>query len=111
MPLLKEPKPQLFDLNADPSEQVDVAAMYPQVVSLLQTKYDHWFKDVMTDWNRSRARILAHDRAYWNNRKPPDAPVLFQDYWQWQKAERQVDPATSDPLTTFRGFWTNDSSH
>ena len=52
-----------------------------------------------------RARILAHDRAYWKDRPAPDAAVLFKDFWQWEKAPKGTDPKTANPLEVFTGYW------
>lgn len=46
------PKPrakgwQLFDLNADPGEQKDVAAENPEIVARLDSEYDRWWATVV----------------------------------------------------------------
>lgn len=100
-----EPQPRLFDLAADPAERRDVAAAHPELVVELARHYDQWFADVMADWARSRQSILAHDRAYWQDRTAPDPAALFEEFWQWRRAPAGVDPQTADPLRVFRGFW------
>ncbi len=37
---------QLFDLDADPGEQTDVAARFPEVVTTMRAAYDKWFAEV-----------------------------------------------------------------
>ena len=37
---------QLFDISADPSETIDVAAANPEVVSKLQDSYDQWWSSL-----------------------------------------------------------------
>ena len=44
-----EPLPaswQLFDIQADPGEQIDVAAAHPEVVKELAAAYDTWWDSV-----------------------------------------------------------------
>jgi arylsulfatase len=41
-----QPKWQLFDLQADPGEQTDLAAANPDVVKQLTTAYDQWWDSV-----------------------------------------------------------------
>jgi arylsulfatase A len=96
--------PQLFDLEADPGEQRDLAADHPDVVARLTAIYDRWFADVSADWREARARIVAHDRGYWRDRRPPDPRELFAGAWPWADV-KHVDRDTADPLAVFKGFW------
>jgi len=96
--------PQLYDLEADPGEQRDLAADHPDVVGRLTAAYDRWFAEVVADWREARARIVAHDRAYWRDRRPPDPRKLFANAWPWADV-KNVHPDTSDPLAVFKGFW------
>lgn len=83
-----EPRQQLFDLAADPCEQHDLAAQYPEVVQQLRAGYEAWFTDVSStrgydpprihlgtphenpvtltrqDW-RSKSGWGPNDRGYW----------------------------------------------
>ena len=102
-----QPPPRLYDLNSDPSEQHDLAATHPEIVQSLAQKHDAWFNEVVADWQRSRAQIIAQDRVYWNDRTAPDPAALFKNYWQWKSAPTGTDPKTADPLKIFRGFWSN----
>lgn len=99
-------KPRLFDLSADPEEKHNVAAAHPELVAELAKRYDAWFASVIADWQVSRQAILDHDQAYWKDRTPPDPAVLFKDYWIWKAAPKGADPATTDPLKIFPGYWT-----
>ncbi|TWU57140.1 sulfatase-like hydrolase/transferase [Rubripirellula reticaptiva] len=102
-----QPPPRLYDLDADPAEQHNLAAQHPEIVKSLAAKHDAWFNDVNADWRQSRAHIVAQDRAYWSTRTAPDPAALFKDYWQWKSAPKGTDPKTADPLQVFRGFWNN----
>jgi arylsulfatase A-like enzyme len=104
-----QPAPRLYDLEADPAELVDLAAVHPEVARALAARHDAWFTEVVADWRRARDRILRHDRAAWRDRPVPDPAVLFRAYWQWDDAPPGTDPATADPLTIFRGYWTPDA--
>ena len=101
--VMPEP-PHLYDLEADPGENHDLAADHPDVVERLAAIYDRWFADVFADWREARARIVAHDREYWRHRSRPDPRQLFAEEWPWD-AVKGVDPTTADPLRVFKGFW------
>ena len=102
-----QPPPRLYDLNSDPGEQHDLGATHPEIVQSLAQKHDAWFNEVVADWQRSRAQIIAQDRVFWRDRTAPDPAALFKDYWQWKSAPTGTDPKTADPLKIFRGFWSN----
>lgn len=82
-----------------------MAADHPDVVTRLAAAYDAWFAKVEAEWRAARARIVAHDRAAWRNRPPPDPRKLFVDDWPWSHVPG-ADPRTADPLTVFTGFRT-----
>ena len=103
-----QPPPRLYDLDTDPAERHDVAAKHPVIVKSLTEKHDAWFREVIAEWQQSRARIVAHDRAYWNDRPTPDPATLFNDFWQWKAAPKGTDPHAANPLKIFRGYWSND---
>ena len=105
VPKFREEKPRLFDLIADPAERHNLADVHPEIVADLAARYDEWFRQVMNDWRQSRKSIVEHDQAYWRDRIAPDPAVLFKDYWQWQRAPKNTDPTTDDPLQVFRGYW------
>ncbi|MEM7011530.1 MAG: sulfatase-like hydrolase/transferase [Verrucomicrobiota bacterium] len=105
VPDFKEPKPRLYDLEADPGEQNDLAAQHPEIVAEFSRNYDEWFEDVMRDWEESRQAILDHDQNYWRIRHAPDPAALYKDFWIWSKAPDGVDREKDDPLKVFRGFW------
>jgi len=102
---ISQPPPRLYDLDADPAEQHDLATGHPEIVKSLAAKHDAWFSEVIADWQQSHARIFAQDRAYWQDRTAPDPVALFKDYWQWKSAPKGTDPKTADPLEIFLGFW------
>jgi arylsulfatase A-like enzyme len=101
----RQPPPRLFDLEADPAEEADLAAGHPEIVARLAARHDAWFTEVTAEWREARDRILAHDRAVWRGRRPPDPVPLFHGFWQWAAAPPGTDPATADPLEIFRGYW------
>lgn len=100
-----QPPPRLYDLDDDPAEQHDLAATHPEIVQSLARKHDEWFAEIIPQWQQSRARILEHDRAYWEGRAMPEAAPLFKDFWQWKDAPAGTDTKNADPLSVFRGFW------
>jgi arylsulfatase A-like enzyme len=104
-----QPPPRLYDLDEDPAEKQDLAARHPEIVESLTRKHVAWFAQVSTEWQRSRARILDHDRDYWKDREAPDPLSLFSDFWQWKFAPPGTNPQTANPLQIFRGYW-NDGS-
>jgi len=44
-----QPPPRLYDLDADPAEQHDLAAQHPEIVKSLAAKHDAWFNEVTAD--------------------------------------------------------------
>lgn len=102
---IPQPTPRLYDLDQDPSETNDLAAINPERVNSLMRQHDAWFADVIQHWIQSRDRILEHDRSYWKRRTEPDPNMLFGDFWQWKSAPNKTDPGKANPLTLFRGFW------
>ncbi len=100
-----QPAPRLYDLEADPGEQRDLAATHPEVVAALARKHDAWFGEVLAEWIESRARIVVDDRAAWQGRPVPDAAKLFKEFWQWNSAPKGTDPKSADPLKVFPGYW------
>jgi len=40
---------QLYDMEKDPGEKVDIAKTHPEVVEELSTKYESWFADISKD--------------------------------------------------------------
>jgi len=100
-----QPPPRLYDLDADPAEQHDLAKKHPEIVKSLAEKHDGWFSEVIAEWEQSRDRIVEQDRAYWKDRTAPDPAALFKDFWQWEKAPKGTDPKTANPLGVFTGYW------
>ena len=100
-----QPAPRLYDLEADPAEQHDLAATHPDLVQSLTQKHTAWFSEVLAEWRHARAQILTHDRAYWKDRSEPDPAALFRDFWWWKSAPKGTDPRTANPLSIFHGFW------
>ena len=74
--------PQLFDMEADPFEQRDLAAGRPEIASALRRAYDEWFADVTAGRDYSDAgvaRIFIGD--------PRENPVrLTRQDWRGPEA-------------------------
>ncbi len=100
-----QPAPRLYDLDADPAEQKNLASEHPEIVRALAQKHDAWFAEIIPEWRQSRARLLEHDRAYWKDRPTPDPAAIFDGFWLWKSAPQPVNPKTADPLKVFRGYW------
>jgi arylsulfatase A-like enzyme len=98
--------PRLFDLETDPGEERDLAALHPEIVARLAARHAAWFAPLGEQWREARAQIVAQDQEYWRTRPVPDARELFRDFWLWSLAPPGTDPKTADPLTVFRGYWT-----
>ena len=102
-----QPAPRLYDLENDPAEKQDLAALHPDLVKVLSQKHEAWFNEVVPEWKLSRARIVEQDRIYWKDRPVPNPADLFRDFWQWKAAPKETDPKNADPLKVFRGYWDN----
>jgi arylsulfatase A-like enzyme len=96
-------RPHLYNLADDPGEQQDLAAEHPELVRAMTTRYDQWFNEAFAQWQAANREIRQYDRAYWQNREPPDPRQLFDEYWQWQRTD--ADAERDDPLKTFQGYW------
>jgi arylsulfatase A-like enzyme len=60
---------ELYDLQADPAEQTNIAAGNPEVVAKLRAEYEAWFRDVASTRNFEPPRIWLGD--------PHENPVLL----------------------------------
>lgn len=49
----KTPKYELFDIEKDPGETVDLAPQHPEIVEQMKKQYEVWFDDVWTRWHKS----------------------------------------------------------
>ena len=54
-----QPAPRLYDLDADPAEQHDVAAQHPEIVKSLAAKHDAWFVEVTAEWQQSQTSFRS----------------------------------------------------
>jgi arylsulfatase len=52
---------QLFDVQADPGEQTDVAAQHPEVVTRLDAEYDRWWASLQSQLVNENAPIPAEN--------------------------------------------------
>jgi arylsulfatase/arylsulfatase A len=48
----KQPQYELFDIEKDPGETVDLAPQRPELVAQMKKQYDAWFHDVWTRWHK-----------------------------------------------------------
>lgn len=78
-----EPKFELFDLDADPFEEKDIAADKPDEVAQLKRQYEAWFADV-TKKGFTPASIVI------GNEKEPVTRLSRQD-WRGDKAGWEPD--------------------
>ena len=96
-------EPKLFNLVDDPSERYDLSKQYPEKVQSLKQDYDKWFESIFADWQESFEEIKEHDKAYWEDKTPPDPRKLFKGHWPWDKVD--ANPEEDDPLEVFKGYW------
>lgn len=101
-----DPKYELFDMKADPTESHDVAAQNPEVVARLKRAYSDWFDDV------SRTRGFDPPRIHLGSSRENPTALTRQD-WRGPRAgwgrdvlgywEVEVErPATADVAVTLR---------
>jgi len=50
--LVKREKDELYDIKKDPGEHTDVADQHQDIVKKLYSKYNNWWKDVSTDFDK-----------------------------------------------------------
>ncbi|MDA1013196.1 MAG: arylsulfatase [Planctomycetota bacterium] len=53
---------ELYDIEADPGQKRDIAAVHPQVVNSLRTFYDKWWAELEPTFKDSTAIYLGHPR-------------------------------------------------
>jgi arylsulfatase A-like enzyme len=75
---------ELFDMEADPSERVDVAAEHPEVVERLKRAYSDWFDDV------SRTRGFDPPRILLGSPRENPTTLTRQD-WRGPRAGWEAD--------------------
>ncbi|CAN5902008.1 arylsulfatase [soil metagenome] len=75
----QEPTFELFDIQADPFEQFDIAEENPEVVDRLRSEYEQWFRDVSS--------IRGYDPPRIHLGSPKENPtVLTRQDWRGPKA-------------------------
>jgi arylsulfatase A-like enzyme len=93
-----EPKFELYDMNNDTLELVDVATKNPEVIAQLKQQYDRWFDDVSTtrsdNWSPPPI-VIGSDAS-------PDVCLTRQD---WRKLD---GPGWSSHS---QGHWSIDAVH
>ena len=50
--------PQLYNLEEDPGERIDLSSKYPKRVARMKQKWESWFKEVMADWQKAWAGMV-----------------------------------------------------
>ncbi|MCA9137621.1 MAG: arylsulfatase [Planctomycetales bacterium] len=90
---------ELFDIDADPGQNKDVAAKHPEVVERLRDFYENWWAELEPTFQQSTAIHLGH---------PADNPARLTSHdWittqmtPWNQS--QVRAAMNGPGNT--GFW------
>ena len=56
-PKVSEPKWQLFDVKADPSQREDIAASHPDVVKKLSDAYDAWWTSLKGQYDINESAV------------------------------------------------------
>ena len=91
---------ELYDVRADPSQEIDLASRYPEVVQQLTTAYEKWWNDVSENHNRNAEIILGSNH---------ENPTLLTAYhWNNESGEQRDMPwahqhIVAGPLQ--HGFW------
>jgi hypothetical protein len=85
LPLPKPLHYELYDMMADPLEQVDISGRNPEVVSKMLEGYEAWFRDVGSTRNFAHPRIQLGTTA-------EDPTTLTRQDWRgpetaWQPGE------------------------
>ncbi len=75
---------ELYDLEADPAEQRDLAAQHPEIVDRMRKSYDRWFADV------SATRGYAPPRMILGTSHQNPVTLTRQD-WRGEKAGWAAD--------------------
>ncbi|PAY19270.1 N-acetylgalactosamine-4-sulfatase [Rhodopirellula sp. SM50] len=90
---------ELFDIDADPGQENDVASKHPDVVERLRNFYESWWAELEPTFDQSTAIYLGH---------PADNPARLTSHdWittrmtPWNQS--QVRAAMNGPANT--GFW------
>ena len=50
--------PQLYDVEADPCEERDLAEQHPARVATMTAQWDAWFEEVLAEWHEARRRVV-----------------------------------------------------
>jgi arylsulfatase A-like enzyme len=111
---------QLYDIQADPGQQVDVAQRYPEVVGRLRAAYEQWWANVSPRFDDFCRIVLGAEEANpttlnafdWHTRTPWNqshirAGVAANGFWAVEFAEagryefalRRWPPEVDAPLT------------
>ena len=92
-----DPRLELYDIQADPGQQTDLAAAQPQIVAQLRSAYESWWTTVsargneyariiLGDPHENPSRLTAHDwhgagaEKIWNQRAIRQAPGV-NGFW------------------------------
>ena len=90
---------ELFDIDADPGQENDIASSHPKVTKRLRDFYEAWWADLEPSFDQSTAIYLGH---------PADNPARLTSHdWITNKMtpwnQSQVRAAMNGPQNT--GFW------
>ena len=81
---------ELYDLETDPGERLDIAARHPEIVARLRTAYDAWWEEVLPETE-------ANDRALGTYLNP-----FKQRYWEQFDLPRDPELVSRmDPVWKF----------
>jgi len=56
-------EPRLFDLDADPCEQNDLAGEHPERVASMLKRWDGWFEEMLVEWRVARSQVIQTKTA------------------------------------------------
>jgi arylsulfatase A-like enzyme len=78
---------ELYDLQADPGEQADLAGQYPEVVQKMDAAYDRWWNEILPlleNENAPQPAVNPYHEQYWRqyrgpgpNKVPPGSEKYF----------------------------------
>ena len=87
---------ELYDLDADPGEEHDVAAAHVELCDALRARYEHWFDDVTSAGFESPRIVVGEPRA--------DPVLLTRQDWHIDGGDGDMGEIAGW-LGTTRGWW------
>jgi hypothetical protein len=85
---------ELYDIKADPAQEVDAAANHPDVVAELRAQYERWWRDVSGRFDEYCEIVLGCERE--------NPSLLTAHDWHGRPAWNQEHVRRAFP---YNGFW------